>query len=141
VSSVLVSSTAEFFGFRQESWPYSVLRCKAGHSCPVCVARRATSSSVRWVGEAAYPWPAGWLVYAFESAKVARGSLECSCPLPHPIPASPCHRAQVRQVGMADARQVVGSRQVMRTRMEEDRRQLRSILWELLVKNAPGARR
>ncbi len=42
---------------------------------------------------------------------------------------------------MADARQLAGNRQAMRTRMQEDRRLLRSILWELLVKNAPGARR
>ncbi|GAB4820332.1 hypothetical protein N2152v2_007378 [Parachlorella kessleri] len=49
--------------------------------------------------------------------------------------------AVVRQVGMTDARRAVGGRASVLLRQQEERRLLRSTLWELLVTHAPGARR
>ena len=48
---------------------------------------------------------------------------------------------QVRQVGMTDARRAAGGRASVVLRLQEERRLLRSTLWELLVTHAPGARR
>jgi hypothetical protein len=42
---------------------------------------------------------------------------------------------------MADLRRVIGSRSQVRLTLEYERRRLKEILWELLVKNAPGSRR